>query len=452
MMDRIERNFLWILAALGVVLLLGAIAAVLASLPPRSFAFVSGRQGGAYYLGAQLYQQYAAEKGFTMDIIETSGSVEALRMLEEGEGDVAFIQGGIGAQGDPAILSTFATVAYEPVWIFYRRELAPEEPLNTPRALKGLRVNIGEQGSGTNPLARLLLEDYGLSEDDVILSELATQEALDKLRSGELDAAILVLNPVSPLLQEIIRDRRLEMMTLTDAEALARRHRFLSTLDLPKGTIDLVDVFPRDDVKLISPSVNLVVRNDLHPDILRLLAFTAVELHSPGGFFAQRKEFPSTLNGDLPVSKEGETYLERIKNNEFMLDNYLPFWASALFDRYLLFVLPLALIFLPLLGDSPLLYQAYMRRKVNRWYKEIRKIEQDTDTMEPADIDNAIVELERIDAVLAHEISVSSAYMPNLYDLREHIEYVIRKLKARKRALEPSTTTPESFSEALPFG
>ena len=130
-------------------------------------------------------------------------------------------------------------------------------------------------------------------------------------------------------------------------------------------------------MKLVAPSVNLVVRNDLHPDIVRLLAFAAYDLSSPGGFFAARKEFPSTLNADLPISKDGEAYLSRIMNNDFMLDNYLPFWAAALFDRYLLFVLPFLLIVLPMLARSPLLYQFYMRRKVNRWYKEIRKIEMD---------------------------------------------------------------------------
>ena len=102
MMAWIERNILWILAGLGVLLLVGAIAAVIASLPPRQFTFVSGRQGGAYYEGAQFYQQYAAEKGFTMDIIESAGSTEALRLLEEGKGDIAFVQGGVAAEGNPA--------------------------------------------------------------------------------------------------------------------------------------------------------------------------------------------------------------------------------------------------------------------------------------------------------------------------------------------------------------
>ena len=290
----------------------------------------------------------------------------------------------------------------------------------------------------------LLLDDYGLTDEDVTLLELPTQEALDELRSGQLDATFLVLNTVSPLLQEIIRDRRLEIMTLTDAEALARRHRFLTPLTLPRGTVDLVDVFPREDVQLVSAAVNLVVRNDLHSDILRLLAFTAVDLHSPGGFFSARKEFPSTLNADLPISAEGEAYLQRIMNNEFMLDNYLPFWAAALFDRYLLFVLPFLLIFLPLLADSPLLYQTYMRRKVNRWYKNIRAIEMRADAMDVTEIDAAIAELEQIDAVLAHEISVSSAYMPNLFELRTHIDYVIQQLQKRRVTVGAIADDPAS--------
>jgi len=43
------------------------------------------------------------------------------------------------------------------------------------------------------------------------------------------------------------------------------------------------------------------------------------------------------------------------------------FQFHAVIDRYLLFILPLALIVLPLLGRGSLLYQAYMRNKINRW-------------------------------------------------------------------------------------
>jgi hypothetical protein len=274
--------------------------------------------------------------------------------------------------------------------------------------------------------------------------EWSTNDSVAALRNDDLDAAVIVASIVSPILQEVINDRNLELMSVREAEALVRRHRFLSILTLPKGTIDLVDEAPRSDVTLLATEANLVVRSDLHPDILRLLAFAAVDVSSPGGFFAERNYFPNTNKTDLPVSKEGETYLQRIKNGEFMLDRYLPFWASAMFDRYLLFVLPLLLIFLPLLARTPLLYQVDMRRKVNRWYKDVYRIERQVDALDVSEINAAIAELERIDGILRQELMVSNEYMPNLYALRTHIDYVIRQLQRRQQGLGVAPQTSQS--------
>ena len=331
-----ERNLLRILIGMGVLLLLAVIAQVLISMPPREFTFLTGREGGAYYAGAQMYREIAERNGFTINLVQTAGSVEALRLLEAGEGDAAFIQGGIAAQGDRNVVSALATVAYEPVWVFYRRELVSDAPLESLQSLQGLRIAIGEQGSGTNQLARLLLTDYQVNEENTTLAELALTEAKEALAAGELDAIVAVSVIISPAIQELLADRRFELMNLAQADALTRLHPFLSTVTFPQGAVDLVDLWPKEDVNLVSTEANLLVRNDLHQDLVRLLAFAAVEINSPGGFFARPDEFPGTENTDLPVSKEGKTYLQRIKNGEFTLDRYLPFWAAAMFDRYLL--------------------------------------------------------------------------------------------------------------------
>ena len=47
----------------------------------------------------------------------------------------------------------------------------------------------------------------------------------------------------------------------------------------------------------------------------------------------------------------------------------------------------------------------------------------------------AIAELDTIDDTLAHELSVSSEYMPNLYALRTHIDYVSRRLQRRRATM-----------------
>jgi TRAP transporter TAXI family solute receptor len=441
-MNKFDRNLPWILIGLGIVLLVAIVAQIVTSLPPNTVTFLTGREGGAYYLAAQYYQQLAEQKGFTVNIVPTAGSVEALRMLENGEGDVAFIQGGVAAQGNPEKVSALATVGFEPLWIFYRRELAPSEHLDSPLQLQGMRISVGEAGSGTNDLARILLADYGITDESATLLELSAASSLEQLRAGNLDAALVVASNASPIIGEYVADRTIEIMSMGDADALSRRHQFLTVLTLPRGAYDLVDVRPREDIALLSTSANLLVRNGLHPDLLRLLAVAAVEIHSASSFFAPRNFFPNTDNTDLPVSKEGETYLQRIKNREFTLDRYLPFWLSAVFDRYLLFVVPVLLILLPMLSRSPVLYQMYMRRKVNRWYKEIRRIETNVETMNVEQVDTAVAELRQLDAKLTREISVSNDYMPNLYTLRTHIEYVVQRLHRRRADLAAAASTP----------
>jgi hypothetical protein len=113
---------------------------------------------------------------------------------------------------------------------------------------------------------------------------------------------------------------------------------------------------------------------------------------------------------------------------------------AALVDRYMIFVVPLLLIVLPLLGRSPLLYQWYMRHKVTRWYTRVRKLELRVSTMDVPEIDAAIGELEAMDETLARELTVSSTYMPSVYDLRTHIQYVAHQLERRRARLTSASS------------
>ena len=90
-----------------------------------------------------------------------------------------------------------------------------------------------------------------------------------------------------------------------------------------------------------------------------------------------------------------------------------------------------------MLSRSPMLYEAYMRRKINRWYDKVREIEADAELMNLAEVDAAIAELERIATTVPQEVAVSSEYMPNLYALRTHIDYVTRRLQRRPQEITP---------------
>lgn len=437
-----------ILVTVGVVIALAIIIQVGVSMPPQKFTFVVGREGGGYYQAAQAYQKIAKANGFDLEIQTSAGSEEALQLLETGAATAGFIQGGIAADhGDPLLVTSVANVFYEPVWIFYNRANFPNG-IHFMYQLQGKRVAVGERDSGTHELALALLADNDATITNTTFLELPSSEAADQLSRGAIDAAYFVSTANAPVIQQLLRDPGVELMSTERAPAYVARHPYLSLVTLPGATFDLVKNVPDEDKLLLATTANLIVNNTIHPDIVRLLAMAAVHTHERGGFFETPWEFPNWAKTDLPPSKETIAYLERIKTGDSFLDNTFPFWVAALIDRYLIFVVPLALILLPFVSRSPLVYQWYMCKRINRWYKVVHDIELRVDTMTLFEVDSEIQNLDRLDDKLAKDLDVSETYWPAVYELRGHIAYVTRRLEKHKIRLQNPQADPGPQTES----
>lgn len=328
----LQKNSRRIIVAMALLMLGLAIYVVIDSLPPRRFTILTGREGGAYFQSALRYQAIAAERGFEIDIRPTSGSVETLRLLEEGEAGIGFVQGGIALEADPQLLSTLASVFYEPVWGIYNPARF-NDPLVSLRQLEGKTIAIPEAGSGANVLLRKMMAANRMDEALFDILELSTEEAAQGLRNGSIDAAFFVQAASSPVIQDLLAVRDLDLMSFGRADAYSAQFPYLTTLRLPEGALDLHDNIPGEDKTLVSTAANLIVRSDFHPDLLRLMTIAVVEVHESGGLFEKRFEFPNFDHADLPIGREERAYMERIRGGDSTLDNYLPFWAAALIDR-----------------------------------------------------------------------------------------------------------------------
>lgn len=431
----LDKYAKWMIA-LGVVLLVAVLAYLFwRTLPPRQFTLLTGREGGAYYNTALKYQQIAKDRGFTINIEPTAGSVAALEMLRNGEADIGFVQGGLAVNEDPTQLSSMASVFYEPVWVFLRKDAFPEGFPTRLSELAGKRIGVGEDGSGTQALATTLLGASGIIPENSTFVHLSTADATEQLKDDRIDAAFFVMGLGTTAGKALTSDPELELMNFEQVDAYAAKFPYLVPVTIPKGAINLINDIPSEDKQLVATTANLVVRNSFHPDLLRLMTIAAVQTHEAGDFFAKRYEFPNAVNTDLPVNKKVAAYLERIKSGESTLDNYLPFWAAAIIDRYLLFVVPIALIFLPMLSRSPVVYTTFVRNKVRRWYKYLRGVEMDVDSMDLAHVREQIGQLEALDEQLGTQLNLSTSYMPELYQLRLHLNYVIEKLHKREQQL-----------------
>ena len=406
--------------------------------PPGQVRIAAGNREGAYYAFAKQYAEYLARQEIELEVVETAGSVDNVKRLQSGEYDLGFVQGGVGSQFPNATLESLASLYFEPLWVFHRASLEIEYLTN----LEGLRIAIGEEGSGTRSLALQLLAQNGVTADSAHLLSLKAAEAAERLQSGEVDAAVFVSSPSGPLIRELLLDESLQLLSFRRDLAYRSRHRYLSSVTLGEGSIDLVRNVPPHDTILLAPAAVLVAHEGFHPALVTLMLQAAERVHHNGGLFEEPGEFPSSRYTEFPLRPQARNYLE---NGPTFLHRYLPFRWASMIDRLKIMLVPLLTLLIPLIKVAPAVYRWRIRSKIYRWYRHLRALDLRLEQRREQSLD---IEREQADLnALEQEfnnVTVPLAYMDEFYELRMHIHLVREKLKQRGEAEQ---TTVESTGD-----
>ena len=123
--------------------------------PPRHISIATGSPDGAYYAFGKAYSEILQKYGYTLEVLNTAGAVENLQLLDKDDGgvDVAFLQGGIHLPTQSDELISLGSLYYDPLWVFHAAGLG----INQLSELRGKRIDVGAEGSGTKILAMQLL-------------------------------------------------------------------------------------------------------------------------------------------------------------------------------------------------------------------------------------------------------------------------------------------------------
>ncbi len=105
-----------------------------------------------------------------------------------------------------------------------------------------------------------------------MLSGLSAQDAADALNDGKVDALFLPFALDSPILRSLLENTRLRTMSMTEAETLTRIFPFLVRLVMPRALMDFEKVIPATDTVLIATTNAVLVRKDINPALIDLLA------------------------------------------------------------------------------------------------------------------------------------------------------------------------------------
>ncbi|CAN5852616.1 TAXI family TRAP transporter solute-binding subunit [soil metagenome] len=162
--------------------------------------------------------------GLRLTVESTGGSVFNVRAIQEGQLDLALAQSDVTYQayhGEAA----FEDAAFEDIRVLMGLHAEPmhlicreEAGVESFRDIAGLRVSIGNPGSGILNTVRAMFEAFDMREEDVSAEYLVATEAPDFLRDGRIDCFFYTVGIGGAAIRDITATVDVTVVPLDDPE------------------------------------------------------------------------------------------------------------------------------------------------------------------------------------------------------------------------------------------
>ncbi len=215
----------------------------------------------------------AEELGFTLQVFETGGSAENLRLLEQRRIDVGTIQADTPASDGVLGLTTLYTDAYH---LIARDEVGIDSFADLP----GRRIAVPPSTSGQYNSFWFLARHYGIDPEEVNALPMAEEAANFAMEQGQVDAVFRVRAPGNDAIRELIGDKRLHLVAVEQSEALALKQPAIAPGVIPLGSYRGSPALPVTDLPTAVVNRLLVVRSDMGQPLVYALTRAIYEHRS----------------------------------------------------------------------------------------------------------------------------------------------------------------------------
>ncbi len=397
--------------------------------PEKKLTIATGSKNGNYYKVAQEYKKLLEKNKIEVTLLNTAGSVENIKLLKEGKADIGFVQNGI-LKSDETHIEFLANIYYEPLWIFYKND---NYTIDYLIQLISKKISIGSEGSGTKDLATKLLNDNGITNENSTILTFGTQDSKQMLLEGKIDAMFMVTSHDSPTVKELLENPNINVLSIKRAKAYGQKYGFLEALDLHEGTLDLYKNIPDENINLLSTSANLLSRNNVPEELIRIFLKQVKKVHAKESLFSTENQFPNLLNTNLRINKEAKQYFTK---GDTWLESIFPYWIASNIDRLKLLLIPLLTLMFPLFKGVFPLYQWSMRSKVFRWYKILNDIDKQINEASNEELERFTHELDELNVEIQEETKVPLSFMGEYYNLMVHLELIQNRIKSRVNQIQ----------------
>jgi len=413
--------------------------------PPKRIMMATGSDGGSYQMLAKKYVDYFAKKGVTIELVPSRGAQENIARLSDRKDPVqaAFVQAGIHNPTGIAGILSLGSVAYEPIWFFYRGSELEISKFHFQgdrlKKLLSMKTSIGEAGSGTHSQALNMLKAAGLEQYIPQFLTLPSTDGVDALLRGEIDVLFLVDQLESPNVQKLLSDPTLNLIGFNRAEAYTRILPYLQILTVPTAGFSLPRDFPPESIELLSTTTQLLVDDRMHPALQYLFLEAAEAINGKQSFFAKRGEFPKFNRSAFPESIVATRFE---KSGVPPIMNYLPFWVAEFVHRMFILVLPFMAFAYPIISSLPNYRSRRVQVRIQKMYGILWGFEQELAVnFDPALCDEYIKQVNQMEAE-ALTLKVPKRMASDYYSLRSSMDYVRNCLIRGERPYLTAASAP----------
>ena len=185
----------------------------------------TGSVTGVYYpLGGALSSIVTNNiDGYNCAAESTGGAVENAALLIDGKLDLGFVAASTlyDAQHSQNSFEGKDGSKIQALFSFFPEAvqiLSVNENIKTIPDLKNKKVAVGASGSGTEVMARAILEIYGMSYDDIEEDFLGFGDAASGLKDGTIDAAFTWAGIPTASVMELSATHNISMISFSDEE------------------------------------------------------------------------------------------------------------------------------------------------------------------------------------------------------------------------------------------
>ncbi len=259
----------WTRAALAAITLFAAFAAPAGAQAQNRISITTGGTGGVYYpLGggmANILSKYVP--GMTATAEVTGGSVDNLKLIQQGKSEVGFSMVDAawdGYKGHDKFKD--APVAARTLMVLYpnRMQIVTVDGTGIEKLsdLKGKRVSTGAPGSGVEVMALRVLEAVGIDpKKDIRQERLGASESVNAIKDRKIDAFFWVGGVPTAAITDLAATPGTKVKLIDHSEAIAAMNQKYGPLYV-KGIIPAGSYSGQDKPVENIDVWNILVTND----------------------------------------------------------------------------------------------------------------------------------------------------------------------------------------------